>query len=110
MGYGNWDDLLSEYNEIYLNSRYHEHAQSMIELIPKIRNASIVSTAIPISSHATLCLQLPVSHIKVCVWGEANEIYRVYLYDYQTNGNSDEVLVGGDQIISTLQAYLNRIG
>lgn len=108
MAYGNWDDLLKEYQEIYLPSRYAQHARRMIDLIPHLRRHPAFAEVIPFSSLATLCLKLPSSRIVVCLWGEDDGTYQIYLNHHEA-GTSDEKVVAASEVIATLQDYLRKI-
>jgi hypothetical protein len=108
MAYGNWDALLKEYQEIYLPSRYGQHAQSMIDLIPELRQRPAFAEVIPFSSHATLCLKLPSNRTLICLWGEDDGNYRIYL-DHHEAGISDEKVVAPSEVLRTLQDYLRKI-
>ena len=105
----NWDKLIDYYHRCYLNPRYVDHSLAIINLLIRIRDNSLFPEVIAFSSHTTLCLKLATSDVEVCVQGEPYGIYEVFLYNPKSDSILDEVQVVQDQIISTLEAYLNRI-
>ncbi len=105
----NWNELIDQYQRYYRISRYVDHSLAILNLLTRIRDNSLFPDVIAFSSHTTLCLKLETSDVEVCVEGEPNGIYEVLLYNPKNDSISDKVQVGEDQIISTLQSYLNKI-
>jgi hypothetical protein len=108
MTYDNWDEILKLCEEVYLHSRYAEHAQSMIALIPQIRADSNFEDIVAFTSHATLCLQFPGDKTEICIWSDRIGMYEVYLY-HPDDGDSHRVVVNATQIMLTLKNYLGKI-
>lgn len=109
MSFGNWDDVLTDYQEIYIHSRYSEHAKGMIQLIPRIREDANFADVLPGTSLSTLFLKVPNKETRVHIWcEEVGKTYRVYLYHHE-DGSSDERIVDDSEIIPVLISYVNKI-
>jgi hypothetical protein len=77
MAYGSWEAVIREYNDIYINTRFGEHAKGILNLIPVIREQVDLTNVIPSTSHATLVLQYPDTRVSVRIWCEGDDIYTV---------------------------------
>ena len=112
MAYGNWDDILKVYREVYLGSRFDEHAKSMLDLVPRIRD--LFPDVIPMTSLSTLCLNLPSFSKHVCIWGQAIGSYEVYIYDPGNDPRKDGTvsecsIATSDEIIAAIEHCLSVI-
>ncbi len=115
MAYGNWDEIIAEYQEMFSKSpRTREHALEMLSLIPSIRNNPAFQTVIPITSHAKLFLEVPQKRTRIGVWYEKG-VYTINLYDPSlsdaelTHYDSEVTSVDADQVILVLESYLRKV-
>ncbi len=109
MSFNDWDKVLADYQEVYIHSRYEEHAKGMLNLIPRIREDDAFMEVIPGTSHATLFLALPNKKTQVHVWCEQlASKYSVYLYNPE-HRQSEMIMVNDGEIIPTLKSYIYKI-
>jgi hypothetical protein len=108
MAFGDWDKVISSYEEIYLKTKYATQAKAMLELIPKIREHPSFNKVFPGTSHAALFLEVPEKKTKIQVWCDSPGVFTVYLYNTIV-GVHEEVAVNDTQVIPTLEQYLERI-
>lgn len=115
MAYGNWNDIVKEYQGIYSKSpRTSEHAHGMLRLIPELRNMPGIEQLVPGTSHATLFLKSPSKLTEICVWFE-NELYIIYLYDSSLDVSEyehyddEKVKVTFNEVISVLLDFIDRV-
>jgi hypothetical protein len=107
MAYGNWDDVIRQYKEIYVHSRFAEHAMGILELIPLIRNDATLATLVPGTSHTTLTLALPPNKIQIFVYCEkVRQLYTVYLYPPEP---VETALVIHAEILTVLHSLVEQL-
>ncbi len=114
MAFGSWDDVIREYKEGYLNTKYATHARRMLRLIPQIKDLPDLADALPGTSHGTFFLRFPHSRKTLNIWYEGNEEYQIYLYhpDGGERGEgieSEKRLVRSGDIVEVLQDYLQKM-
>lgn len=108
MPHGDWDKITQAYTDIYIHSRYAEHAQGIIDLIPYLRNDVELSDLTPFTSHCTFVFEHPDTNLTLDIWCEkAGEQFRVYLYDGQKV--TDEIIVSNDDILSVVRQYAEKL-
>jgi hypothetical protein len=91
---------------------YHTHGRAILKLLPMLENHASFRELFLWPSHYTLVLKTAFSDVQICVWGEAENRYQVYLYDPtigETGQMSDEKIVSGDEIIATLESYVQKL-
>jgi hypothetical protein len=90
MAYGNWDDIIEQYNWLIsdvgnpknnLHKQFSTNAHAMLELIPQIRGLPEFSDVISITSHFTLFVTFADKHTGLYIMYEYEEDqYRVHFY------------------------------
>lgn len=110
MAYGSWDEVIQEYQDHYLKTKYHEHALGMLELVPQLREQPNLTNLVPGTSHGTFFLKIPGKETQVHVWCEsAGKLYTIYLCNVFLNKGSLEITVDSDRVIATIQDYVHKV-
>jgi len=109
MAFGDWNKVLAEYQDVYLQSRYTEHARGIIALISRITADDAFDDVIPGTSLATLFLEVPNRRTQVHIWCEQpNLTYTVYLY-HPESGSSEKQSIDDGEIVHRLKMYIEDI-
>lgn len=109
MAFGNWDEVIEEYEQVYLNSRYAEHAKRILELIPSIRGDDSFKSVLPGISLGNLTLGIEGKETRIYVWfEETDQQYRVYFLD--VGGQVTQMTtVQENKLLSTLREYIAEV-
>jgi hypothetical protein len=113
MAFGDWDEVIKVYEEVYgapkySKHRYAEHITNMRRLVPQLKAHPDFQDVLPGTSHATLFMQLPQKRTTLNVWYNRRGVYTVYL-NHPEQGDYDELVVETEDIIPTLQVYLQKM-
>jgi hypothetical protein len=108
MAYGNWDDVITSYETIYLKSNVSEHAKGILKLIPEIRDYFLHDGLIPGTTHSTLFLEIPNSITRILVWCEGDDKYTIY-YSHPEKGSYEYITVDFSDVIQTIRNYIDTI-
>ena len=109
MAYGNWDDIVKEYQVTYLHTRYAENAQAMIELIPHLRKQFDDENIIPVTSHGTLFLKQANKKTEIYIFYKGDNRYEISLYVPKEEAPVARVEVTFSELITTLKQYIKNV-
>ncbi|MBL8152713.1 MAG: hypothetical protein JNM70_00905 [Anaerolineae bacterium] len=101
--------MIADYQDVYIHSRYGEHARGILSLITRIRDDIVLADVVPGTSLAALFLEIPGKRKRVFVWCEIpDERYVVYLY-HPDVGESGRVTVDNREIVQTIKNYVEKV-
>mgnify|MGYP000322795586 CR=1 FL=1 len=108
MAYGNWDDVIKGYKNIYLHSRYEENAKAMLDLIPHLRKQFDGEDIIPGTSHGTLFLVKATKKTQIYIFYKGNNLYEIALYIPKQDEAVESVEVTFSDLITRLKEYIEN--
>lgn len=110
MALRDWDEIVQEYKDLYLNSRYSYHAKAMIELIPSIRSLTELDGITPGTSHGALLFRVDVKAEIITVLYSEDGVYTVYL-GHPSDGKKNKLLATAtsEDIVPLLKDAIKRL-